>query len=74
MALADIARSEKLDTKALAKMLNLKPQTLAAWRHHGRNGLPYNKVGRAVRYDLREVQQWLDSRTGTSTTELAALA
>lgn len=43
----------------VAKVTGLSVETLAQWRSQ-RRGIPYLKVGRAVRYDLRDVQEYLE--------------
>lgn len=40
-----------------AEHLGVTVQTLATWRWK-KLGPPYRKVGRGVRYDLTEVDQW----------------
>ena len=52
-----------LDEKQAAEILNIAPQTLALWRMDGRYGLRYVKVGRAVRYRLTDLLEWIDTRT-----------
>ncbi len=62
--------SELLTRAQAAEFLGLAPQTLAVWATTGRHSLPMVKVGRAVRYRLSDLEQWLKSRTVTSTGEL----
>lgn len=59
-----------LDTRAAAEFIGgkekpLNPGTLAVWRCIGRYNLPYEKIGRLVRYrksDLRRFRdQWRQS-------------
>ena len=45
--------------RELALKLNVKHTTLQQWRHNGK-GPPYIKMGRTVRYDAYEVQNWLE--------------
>jgi len=45
-----------------AALLGLKPQTLRNWRGQSK-GPPYQKVGRAVRYDFSTLINWMDERT-----------
>jgi excisionase family DNA binding protein len=49
-----------LTEKDVAKMLNVNVQTLRNWRFQGR-GLPYMKLGRAVRYDAAEVSGFIEA-------------
>jgi hypothetical protein len=46
-----------------AEILTLQPQTLATWRCTRRYGLPFVRVGRAVRYRLTDLENFLASRT-----------
>ena len=54
-----------MDTKKLltaeevAVLTGLAVETLAQWRSQ-RRGIPYLKIGRAVRYDASDVQQYLE--------------
>ena len=50
-----------LTTPQLAERIGLSPITLEIWRSRG-SGPPYIRIGRAIRYDLREVERWLASR------------
>ena len=43
-----------------ARLLGLKPQTLAAWRHYGRHpDLVFVRVGRSVRYRQSDVEAFI---------------
>jgi excisionase family DNA binding protein len=48
-----------LTTKEVADMTGLSRETLAQWRSQ-RRGIPYLKIGRAVRYALADVQAYLE--------------
>ena len=48
-----------LTTEAVADLTGLSPETLAQWRSR-RRGIPYLKIGRSVRYDLADVQAYLE--------------
>jgi excisionase family DNA binding protein len=50
--------SNLLTPQQVAALTGLSAETLAQWRSQGR-GLPYLKVGRAVRYDPADVQAYL---------------
>lgn len=50
-----------LNTPQLAEKIGLSPITLEIWRSRG-SGPPYIRIGRAIRYDLREVEKWLAAR------------
>ncbi len=45
----------------VAALLNLSDNTLAVWRSTKREGPPYIKLGRAVRYQLSSVNQYIES-------------
>ncbi len=57
------SRSELLTRDEAAAFLGIKPQTLAVWLSAGRYSLPCIKVGRLVRYRLRDLEAFLESRT-----------
>jgi len=51
-----------LTTKELAKYLGIAPYTLHQYRTKG-NGPRYIKLGRLVRYDIDDVQEWINEKT-----------
>lgn len=52
---------EKLLTdKELQEKLSLSRSTLLRLRNQG---LPYKKINRSIRYDEKEVRQWLKARS-----------
>jgi excisionase family DNA binding protein len=53
-SLNDLLKSEEV-----ASLTGLSLETLAQWRSQ-RRGIPYLKVGRAVRYDPADVQAYLE--------------
>ena len=55
-ALVDAARL--VDEKLAAEILGITPGTLSVWRCTRRYRLPYVKIGRAVRYDLAQLQEF----------------
>jgi hypothetical protein len=58
--------NDMLDTNAAAQVLGLKPGTLAVWRADGRAkklGLTHIKMGAAVRYRRRDLEDFLARRT-----------
>ena len=57
---------DTISEAGLADTLKLKPVTLRSWRRKG-EGPPYYRCGRAVRYKLSEVDQWLSKRHYKST-------
>jgi len=50
---------ELLTSEEVAGITGLSNDTLAQWRSQKR-GIPYLKIGRAVRYDPAEVQSYLE--------------
>ena len=48
-----------LTTKEVANLTGLSRETLAQWRSQ-RRGIPYLKMGHAVRYDPADVQAYLE--------------
>ena len=60
-----------IDEKEAAVRLSLAPNTLAKWRVLG-IGPRFVKISRAVRYDLVDLEHWLDERKANSTSESQA--
>jgi excisionase family DNA binding protein len=48
-----------LTTEEVANLTGLSQETLAQWRSQ-RRGIPYLKIGRAVRYHSADVQAYLE--------------
>lgn len=46
-------------TKQLTKILNVDPSTVWRWR---KEGMPYEKWGYAVRFELEKVVMWLKEK------------
>ena len=54
---------EKLLTeKEAAALVSVRAQTLSKWRMLG-EGPPFTRVGRAIRYRLSLLMDWLEART-----------
>jgi hypothetical protein len=51
-----------LDEHAAAARLTCKPVTLRRWRAAG-IGPAFVRVGRLIRYDLRELERWIATQT-----------
>jgi hypothetical protein len=49
-------------TPAAAKYVGLATGTLEVDRSTGRIGIPYFKIGGAVRYDLNDLDKFIESR------------
>jgi excisionase family DNA binding protein len=56
-----------MDTPEAARYIGAKPSTLEVWRSTGRYDLPFEKVGRKVRYRKSALDRWLAERTSVST-------
>ena len=52
-----------LTTEEAASYLNLKPETLTVWRCTKAVKLPFKKIGHAVRYSFRELQDYLEQNS-----------
>lgn len=52
---------QTLGTKEAAQGLGCTPKTLWAWVSHRR--VQYVKVGRLMRFRLRDLEQWLDEHS-----------
>ena len=57
------------DTHSAAPLLGVKPGTLEVWRCQGK-GPRFVKSGSRVVYRLRDINEYLDSRTRKSTADL----
>ncbi len=51
-----------VNEKIAAKEMDISVQTLRNWRCK-RKGPPYIKIGRSVRYDLKEVMEYMKRHT-----------
>jgi len=50
-----------LDTKAVAKLLDVSPHTLDVWRATNRYPLAFVRIGRKIRYRLSDVLAFIDN-------------
>jgi len=57
-----------LDAKAAAALLGVAAQTMARWRCEG-GGPPFLKLGGSVRYDVRDLERWIEGQRRRSTSE-----
>ena len=55
--------SPLVDEKVAAEILGLADGTLSVWRCTRRYRLPYTKIGRAVRYRVEDLEQFIRDRT-----------
>jgi excisionase family DNA binding protein len=56
-----------IDKKALAEYLGVTTRTIENWtlgKGNGKGIIPYWKIGRSVRFDLKAVRAALDARCG----------
>jgi excisionase family DNA binding protein len=57
-SIAQITLPDLLTPDQVAAITGLSKETLAQWRSQ-RRGIPYLKIGRAIRYDPADVQHYL---------------
>ncbi|HEY2757792.1 MAG TPA: helix-turn-helix domain-containing protein [Pseudolabrys sp.] len=63
------ATEDELVTEVeIADFLKLSTRTLQSWRINN-DGPPFVRVGRAIRYRLRDVIRWIEARTVAPTAE-----
>ena len=53
--------AEYTDNSGAAAFLGLQPATLEIWRTR-REGPPFIKVGKVVRYSMADLRQWMQER------------
>jgi len=67
VSVSDSERSDKrrnlMDTLALSVYIGIPPSTISKWRCTGEVVIPFIKIGNAVRYDPKDIQQWLEENT-----------
>lgn len=51
-----------ISPKELAEYLGISINSLAVWRTNKTYPIPYIKVGGKIRYDLDDINQWLNNR------------
>ena len=54
-------QAEYTDNAGAAAFLGLQPATLEIWRTR-REGPPFIKVGKVVRYSMADLRQWMEAR------------
>jgi len=62
-------RKELLNTAQVAEWLNVKESTIRKWTHYG--FIPHVKLGRCVRFQEGEIEQWLRERAEKGRATLA---
>jgi excisionase family DNA binding protein len=58
-----------LDTAEIAEILNMSPSTIRKWVHYG--FIPHVKLGRAVRFKERDIEEWIVERSEKGRATLA---
>jgi predicted DNA-binding transcriptional regulator AlpA len=58
----DITNPKLLNREQTAKVLGLRPGTLALWLRL-KKGPPVTRLGRLVRYDVEQLRAWLSEQT-----------
>lgn len=61
MQMTPSPEEQYLDVEALAEYIHVPVDTLYGWRYKG-YGPPAAKVGRHLRYRLRDVEAWIDGQ------------
>ena len=56
-------RLKSMTPEELASHLNVSERTLAKWRSIGHPNIPYMKVGRCVRYNISDLEDYLAKHT-----------
>jgi excisionase family DNA binding protein len=68
---APVSAPPILRTAEAAAFLNVQPSTLEQWRWNGK-GPRFVKIGRSVRYRQSDLDDFLEARVFSSTTEAQA--
>lgn len=74
MGLTDKTPAALLDTEGAARFLGLSPRTLENRRVSGIESPAYTKIGRSVRYSLRDLEEFVAERRRRSTSDHSAAA
>ena len=53
-------------TQEAAEYIGMKPATLEVWRVYGK-GPVFRKFGRVVRYEVKDLDKWIDDQARTHT-------
>jgi excisionase family DNA binding protein len=62
-------RKELLDIKQLTEWLHVKESTIRKWVHYGY--IPHVKLGRCVRFQESEIEEWIRDRAEKGRATLA---
>lgn len=60
MDLAKVATGGLLDIVGLSRAIGVKRKTIYSWVHTRQ--IPYVKVGRLVKFDVADIDAWVQSR------------
>lgn len=60
-----------IDINQLSEFLNVKPATIYSWIHEER--IPYYKINRLVRFNLKEIVEWLEKKKYRGNAKLVPL-
>ena len=63
LLMSEYKPTQLVPQEVVAEMLGLKPATLSQWRWIGDKRLPWVKLGKAVRYKLSDVEDYIDKCT-----------
>lgn len=58
----DDRKTQLVTPRQAAEFLTVKESSLSVWRCTGRYDLPFVKIGGAVRYDLRDLEAFIEAR------------
>lgn len=53
-------RTQLLDTKSEAQLLDVSPHTLDVWRATNRYPLPFVRIGRNIRYRISDLSAFIE--------------
>jgi excisionase family DNA binding protein len=57
----DYSMEKLLNVQEISDLLGVKPSTIRKWVHHG--FIPYVKLGGAVRFDLKAIEDWISEKS-----------
>jgi len=52
-----------VDEEEAAKFLNVSPRSMSKWRSTKEHGIPFVKIGRAVRYSIEDLESYIEKHT-----------
>lgn len=60
MKIANIIAKEMVSIDEISNYLDVEVSTVYAWVHTRQ--IPYYKIGRLVKFKLKEIEQWVDEK------------